>query len=136
MRVLVFDTETTGLFPRCNDYSKYPYIVQLSWIVYDFGDNKIKSVNDHIIKLKFLRKKIMYGLNRYICEVLEEMRTCTKTLNFSIIPSLIEEVQTMANRMEMALSDMKDLALLKDNIHEKKEELKELEKKIAKKKKK
>jgi len=78
----------------------------------------------------------MYGLNRYICEVLEEMRTCTKTLNFSIIPSLIEEVQTMANRMEMALSDMKDLALLKDNIHEKKEELKELEKKIAKKKKK
>ena len=78
----------------------------------------------------------MYGLNRYICEVLEEMRTCTKTLNFSIIPSLIEEVQTMANRMEMALSDMKDLESLKDNIHEKKEELKELEKKIAKKKKK
>ena len=76
----------------------------------------------------------MYGLNRYICEVLEEMRTCTKTLNFSIIPSLIEEVQTMANRMEMALSDMKDLEILKDNIHEKKEELKELEKKIKKKK--
>ena len=78
----------------------------------------------------------MYGLNRYICEVLEEMRTCTKTLNFAIIPSLIEEVQIMANRMEMALSDMKDLESLKDNIHEKKEELKELEKKIAKKKKK
>jgi coenzyme F420-reducing hydrogenase delta subunit len=78
----------------------------------------------------------MYGLNRYICEVLEEMRTCTKTLNFAIIPSLIEEVQIMANRMEMALSDMKDLERLKENIHEKKEELKELEKKIAKKKKK
>ena len=78
----------------------------------------------------------MYGLNRYVCEVLEEMRTCTKTLNFAIIPSLIEEVQIMANRMEMALSDMKDLERLKENIHEKKEELKELEKKIAKKKKK
>ena len=78
----------------------------------------------------------MYGLNRYICEVLEEMRTCTKTLNFAIIPSLIEEVQIMANRMEMAPSDMKDLERLKENIHEKKEELKELEKKIAKKKKK
>ena len=76
----------------------------------------------------------MYGLNRYICEVLEEMRTCTKTLNFAIIPSLIEEVQIMANRMEMALSDMKDLERLKENIHEKKEELKELEKKIKKKK--
>ena len=78
----------------------------------------------------------MYGLNRYVCEVLEEMRTCTKTLNFAVIPSLIEEVQTMVNRMEMALSDMKDLERLKENIHEKKEELKELEKKIAKKKKK
>ena len=76
----------------------------------------------------------MYGLNRYICEVLEEMRTCTKTLNFAVIPSLIEEVQTMVNRMEMALSDMKDLETLKDDIHEKKEELKVLEKKIKKKK--
>ena len=77
----------------------------------------------------------MYGLNRYVCEVLEEMRTCTKTLNFAVIPSLIEEVQTMVNRMEMALSDMKDLETLKDDIHEKKEELKVLEKKIKKKKK-
>ena len=78
----------------------------------------------------------MYGLNRYICDVLEEMRTSVKTLNFAMIPSLIEEVQTMANRMEMALEDMKDLKRLKDEIHEKKEELKKLEKKIAKKKKK
>ena len=78
----------------------------------------------------------MYGLNRYICDVLEEMRTSTKTLNFAMIPSLIEEVQTMANRMEMALHDMKDLEQLKMNIVEKKEELKKLEKKIAKKKKK
>ena len=76
----------------------------------------------------------MYGLNRYVCEVLEEMRTCTKTLNFAVIPSLIEEVQTMVNRMEMALSDMKDLETLKDDIQEKKEELKVLEKKIKKKK--
>ena len=53
-----------------------------------------------------------------------------------MIPSLIEEVQTMANRMEMALSDMKDLEQLKMDIVEKKEELKKLKKKIAKKKKK
>jgi len=70
----------------------------------------------------------MYGLNRYICDVLEEMRTSVKTLNFAMIPSLIEEVQTMA--------DMKDLKTLKDEIHEKKEELKILKKKIEKKKKK
>ena len=74
----------------------------------------------------------MYGLNRYVCEVLDDMRTCTKTLNFALIPSLIEEVQLMVNRMEMALHDMKDLQLLKDNIVKKKEELEKLEKKIEK----
>ena len=78
----------------------------------------------------------MYGLNRYVCDVLEEMRTRVKTLNFAMIPSLIEEVQTMANRMEMALEDMKDLKSLKNEIHDKKEELKILKKKIEKKKKK
>ena len=74
----------------------------------------------------------MYGLNRYICDVLEEMRTSTKTLNFAMIPSLIEEVQTMANRMEMALSDMKDLKALKEEIVDKKEELETLKDKIRK----
>ncbi len=74
----------------------------------------------------------MYGLNRYICDVLEEMRTSVKTLNFAMIPSLIEEVQTMANRMEMALEDMKDLKGLKDEIVDKKEELETLKDEIRK----
>ena len=81
----------------------------------------------------------MYGLNRYVCDVLDEMRTSVKTLNFAMIPSLIEEVQTMANRMEMALSDLKDLKLLKEEIVDKKEELEALKdqiKKLEKKKKK
>jgi predicted nucleic acid-binding Zn-ribbon protein len=74
----------------------------------------------------------MYGLNRYICDVLEEMRTSVKTLNFAMIPSLIEEVQTMANRMEMALEDMKDLKALKNEIVDKKEELETLKDEIRK----
>jgi hypothetical protein len=74
----------------------------------------------------------MYGLNRVVCDVLEEMRTCTKTLNFALIPSLVEEVQTMVNRMEMALGDLKDLQALKDDIVKKKKELKNLEKKLEK----
>ena len=78
----------------------------------------------------------LYGLNRYVCDVLTEMRTCMETRNFAILPSLIEETQTMVNRMEMALADMKDLESLKKQIVEKKEELKKLEKKIAKNKKK
>ncbi len=74
----------------------------------------------------------MYGLNRYVCDVLEEMRTSVKTLNFAMIPSLIEEVQTMVNRMEMALEDMKDLKGLKEEIHNKKEEYETLKDKIKK----
>ena len=74
----------------------------------------------------------MYGLNRYVCDVLQEMRTSVKTLNFAMIPSLIEEVQTMVNRMEMALEDMKDLKGLKEEIHNKKEEYETLKDKIKK----
>ena len=77
-----------------------------------------------------------YGLNRFVCDVLTEMRTCMETRNFAILPSLIEETQTMVNRMEMALGDMKDLRALKDEISTKKEELKKIEDKIKKKKKK
>ena len=68
-----------------------------------------------------------YGLNRFVCTVLEEMRQCTKTLNFSIMPSLIEEAQVLVNRMESKLLDVKDLESLHQKIKEKKETLKSLE---------
>ena len=71
-----------------------------------------------------------YGLNRYICTVLEEMRQCTKNLNFSVLPSLIEEAQILSNRMEAKLHDVKDLNNLHDKIKEKKLILNELEEKI------
>ena len=77
-----------------------------------------------------------YGLNRYLCDVLTEMRTCTETSNYAYLPSLIEEVQVMANRMEASLYDKNDYTSIKKRIAEKKVELKKLEKKIEKKKKK
>jgi hypothetical protein len=73
-----------------------------------------------------------YGLNRYVCTVLEEMRQCTKNLNFSVLPSLIEEVQILVNRMEAKLHDIKDLDNLHDRIKEKKLILSKLEEKIKK----
>ena len=75
-----------------------------------------------------------YGLNRYLCDVLSEMRTCTETSNYAYLPSLIEEVQVMANRMEASLYDKNDYTSIKKMIAEKKVELKKLEKKIEKKK--
>ena len=53
MRVLVFDTETTGL-PKTKILNKYmlelwPYIVQLSYIIYDIDTNTIVKIKDCII---------------------------------------------------------------------------------------
>lgn len=55
MRVLVFDTETTGL-PRTKlltpeVVSLWPHIVQLSYVVYDVSDNAITNVRDFIVKI-------------------------------------------------------------------------------------
>lgn len=66
--------------------------------------------------------------NRTVCDVLSEMRTCVKTLNFSYVESLIEECQTLANRMEASLWDQKDYDSYKDSIREIKAELKTLKK--------
>ena len=55
MRILVFDTETTGLPKKRNqpltDTKNWPYIVQISWVVYDVMESSIKTINDNIIKL-------------------------------------------------------------------------------------
>lgn len=56
MRVLVFDTETTGL-PKSRLLSPdtlnlWPHIVQFSYIVYDTDDNQLIDINDEIVKIK------------------------------------------------------------------------------------
>lgn len=56
MKVLIFDTETTGLPKNWSTnrgywWKDYPYIIQLSWIMYDTEENKILSEKDYIIKL-------------------------------------------------------------------------------------
>ena len=47
--------------------------------------------------------------NRYLCEVLEEMRKCLETNNFSYLGGLIEEAQSMGSRMESAIQDISDI---------------------------
>ena len=65
-----------------------------------------------------------------MCDVLEEMRGCTKTMNFSYLLGLIEEVQTLGNRMEAKLYDIKDYDRLYQDIKELKKKKKELEEKV------
>jgi DNA polymerase-3 subunit alpha len=47
---MVFDTETTGLFPKnTKDLTLYPYITQLSFVVFDLNKQKIvKCYNKYI----------------------------------------------------------------------------------------
>lgn len=52
--ILCFDVETTGLPPRGSrpsiaNATSWPYIVQLSWVIYDEGANSILSVQDMIV---------------------------------------------------------------------------------------
>jgi hypothetical protein len=56
MRVLVFDTETTGLpsskFISPDTLNLWPYIVQFSYIIYDSDKNEIVETSDTIVKMK------------------------------------------------------------------------------------
>ena len=58
MKVLVVDTETTGLPEKGNpsifsESEKWPSIIQLSFILYDTEVNKMITCQDHIIKLPY-----------------------------------------------------------------------------------
>lgn len=67
---------------------------------------------------------------RTLCDVLEEMRQCSKTGNYSYLPGLIEEAQTLGNRMEARLWEQKDISRLRDEIKELKAKRTKLQKKI------
>ena len=80
-----------------------------------------------------------YYPSRLLCTVLDEMRECFKTYNFSPILGLIEEAQILADRMEAGLQDksqikdshkrIKKLEALREKLRE---EVKELEDKLGK----
>jgi hypothetical protein len=70
-----------------------------------------------------------WGLSRTMCDVLEEMRQASKSRNYSYIDGLIEEVQTMGNRMESGLERYKSMETAEQHILDLKSEIKELESK-------
>ena len=68
--------------------------------------------------------------NRFLCDVLSEMRECVKTLNFSYLLGLIEEAQTLASRMEAKLYDIKDFERLHTEIKALEKKKKKLEEEL------
>lgn len=47
--------------------------------------------------------------HRYVCDVLTEMRTAVRVGRIDMLKGLIEEVQSMANRMEAQLYTYRDM---------------------------
>ena len=68
--------------------------------------------------------------NRLLCDVLGEMRECVKTANFSYLPGLIEEAQSLGNRMEAHLYEIKDYNRLHKDIKVLKKKKKKLEEEV------
>lgn len=73
-----------------------------------------------------------YYLNRTLCDVLDEMRKLHESRNYSSMLGLIEEAQSMANRMEAKLNDVKDCDRLRKDIKKLRDEIKVLEDKKEK----
>lgn len=80
MRVLVFDTETTGLAPKSNiievnNLHEWPYIVQFSALVYDTSVNEIVDTINHYIRLPLgvtipAETTKIHGITNEMCETL------------------------------------------------------------------
>jgi len=70
------------------------------------------------------------GIERYMCDILDEMRSTTKTMNFGGLLGMIEEAQVVANRMEAALTMQKSVHQLHKDIHNLKEAREALKKEV------
>ena len=87
MKILVFDTETSGL-PEKNasiyEHSKWPYILQISYILYDMSSNNI-IIKDNYIKIY---NSIIISQESYEKHNLTHEKLNNKGIN--IIPALKE----------------------------------------------
>ena len=72
-------------------------------------------------------------LNRSVCDVLEEMRKSFETRNFSYLLGLIEEIQSMVNKMEARLNDIRDFEHMEQRYTDLKKECRELQKIVVEK---
>ncbi len=68
----------------------------------------------------------MKELAKELVEVLSSIKTTTKVGDYAELPSLVEKWQTLANRMEAALSDSSDIREMQEERSKLKKELKEL----------
>jgi len=68
--------------------------------------------------------------NRTWCDCIQDLKNCTKTLNFGAVMGLLSELGAYGNRMEAALDDQKDLNRAARKLSERKKELRALGRQI------
>jgi DNA polymerase III epsilon subunit-like protein len=140
MRILIFDTETTGL-PQTKIISpdtlhNWPYIVQFSFIIYDDYKNTILHTEDYIVKMhenvtipedsiKFhgitneisqtKGVKIEYVLNDFFYHLIEADKVVGHNVNFDVNMIRIELLRVLHLNRNAVCDEA--LNLYKFNLH-------------------
>ena len=99
MRILIFDCETTGLPTERNasplSTEKWPYIVQLSWILYDTNSHSILKTENDIIKIpsNINISKVSLSLHKITKEISQEKGKDIKI----VLDKFNEQLKTVDN---------------------------------------
>jgi len=72
---------------------------------------------------------------RFLCSIIDDMKQCYETRNFSPLPGLMHELQIGANRMEAKLDIIRDFDYYEEEYRGLKKQCKDLKKQIKEKKK-
>lgn len=99
MKILVFDTETTGLPEKgasIYDKSKWPFIIQLSYILYDQSTNNVLVKNNYIklaksltisqesFNIHHISREILDTQGIHIVDALKEFNECLKVCDIVV----------------------------------------------------
>jgi DNA polymerase III epsilon subunit-like protein len=121
---LVFDVETTGLLPkpnRCLSISDYPYITQVSFVIYDLVDCKIVQtfdsyidieshvvISDEVSALTGITRELCREKGRPIVNVLLDLYDAYHTCDGIVGHNLDFDVKMILIEMERHLEEILD----------------------------
>lgn len=135
MKILVFDTETTGLPKKsCNIYEtqNWPHILQLSYIIYDSEKNKILTNHDFLIKIakdvEISKESIkVHGITRRKVEnqgyemkhILKIFQICLLNCDFAVAHNFtfdknIIMVEAIRNKIPLSFNKIQDYCTMKN----------------------